>query len=181
MLIQDALKPTGKAVLSGSDDFAQEHDDELMWCRIAGDAIGILACVGWKDVAMNDWQPYHEEKEIKPEKAGELWEHKSHGKCFIVEDGSSLAAQTIRGCQRFTIGSDHSWDDFKDIRHNKTGWTRLYPSVEDESVDRIEIEGVSWRYSHGIYFPVADTDIEFSELKEKGRMKMILVIPKDKP
>ena len=179
MDIQDALEPTGEA-RKGSNlaDYAHLVKDEdsdrhsLMWV-IDGKNDGN---VQYEDIFEDDWQPYHEVKEIRPEKEGELWKNNVHINWFIRWVGSSRN----KGLQ--AVSEQGVCFDVKglDMIHGKE-WTRLFPPVEDESVERIEIERVAWRQSHGVYFPTADTDIEFSELKEKGRMKMILVIPKDKP
>ena len=64
--------------------------------------------------------------------------------------------------------------------HGKN-WTRLYPPVADENIERIELERVIWAYKDGVYFPTTGTNIEFSELVDSSPMKMILEIPKDKP
>ena len=128
MKILEALEPIGKARLPGSDDFAQEIDGELMWCRIAGDAMGILACVGWKDVARDDWQPCPEVKEIRPETAGELWERdgESNHRCVVYKNDIGLNVV-------WWGGDEIPYTNYveNDMIHNKNGWKRICPEVKE--------------------------------------------------
>ena len=176
MNIQEARGKTGKA--------RRPHWEHKKFVYLVGDDFHVDTGDGqsgfvYSDKAIlgDDWQPYYEVKEIRPEKAGELWQEELSGNYYTTNVpmplglGGGLALFGPKG--RIDIKDG-------DVVHGK-GWIRLFPHVEDKNVERIEIERVAWRHSHGVYFPTADTDIEFSELKEKGRMKMILEIPKDKP
>lgn len=132
--IQEAIKETGKAYLPGGDDFATEHDGELMWCRTAGDAMGILACVGWKDIARTDWFPYPNKKEIRPEREGEVWENR-HGNLFSIgEDGKGLfivCLSEFRAIKDTDMG----------VVHDCNGWKLIY-SPDKEVMKELEGEKV---------------------------------------
>ena len=128
--------------------------------------------------------------EIRPEKAGELWAIRDTS-IFTYKDvyGDSLELKFI-----YADGSGKSYiagHANEQIRHNKNGWTRLYPLVEDENIERIEIEGVEWfdgrltksgRYGPLVIYP--ETGLSRAkelEFVNGPPMKMILEIPKDKP
>ena len=127
-------------------------------------------------ILQTDWQPYREEKEIRPENAGELWEKRD---CFYHTSGSQYAGG-------LTLHGDVGTVDIASAIHGKNGWTRLFPHVE-EDVERIEIEGVKWSQrttSMGTFvypFKYNVESIELVKLIDRRPMKMILEIPKDKP
>lgn len=126
MNIQDALKETGKA--RKEDNFAQyafleqsEEDPrhELFW-SIDGKKDGH---VQYEDIFADNWQPYHEEKEIRPEKEGELWVNKFQELAHTAYRGDKL----IFVCMNESIPVD-------DVLIGMNGWTRRYPPVEDEKL-----------------------------------------------
>jgi hypothetical protein len=118
-------------------------------------------------------------KIISPEKAGELWGNKGAMYSTVISsipnDGEALF---------FRSEYDNLNNITKEVIHGKNGWTRLFPFVEDDSVERIEIEGV-WFADH--YRDAADKDVytirldvRYLEiLQNRLPMKMILEIPKE--
>ena len=183
MNIQDVLEETGKV---------RGTNWETTYARLKG---GVLTQYVIKDdddigaVDLNcildtDWVPYHEEKEIRPKKVGELWKHESglhahtfrdkKGNLCINEDQCFFGTDTRKATQ---------------VIHNKNGWTRLHPLVEDENVERIEIEESELRsFSTGtstgdilcsLAVPKDAYDKLVKVLFDKP-MKMILEIPKEK-
>lgn len=132
MNIQDALTPTGKAV----DEHTQSHyvaeDDNgvLHWYLKASDKR--CHTVILESILMYGWLPYPEEKEIRPEKAGELWQSQD-GSLGITHNNSinnSLETSQEAVYITFTNGSKQKLNQYAMI-HNKNGWTRLYPEVKD--------------------------------------------------
>lgn len=182
MNIQDALKETGKAgVISTEKTYTYaklNEEGSLFWYDKTTQAkdVAVAVSVIGKDI----WQPYHEEKEIRPEEVKEIWNSPSNA-MFIVEryNGILYFATPSSSCkgEAITHKCSEVW--------NNNGWTRLYSPVE-EDVERIEIEGVDW-YSQGngpvIFYPTENGSTFFlnhAGLVNKPPMKMILEIPKDK-
>ncbi|MCK5609774.1 hypothetical protein KAR91_48330 [Candidatus Pacearchaeota archaeon] len=183
MNIQDALKETGKArkksnlaeyaFLDKSEDSVRH---EIFWF-VDGEK---ESHVQFEDLFNDDWQPYHEEKEIRPDSAGELWRHEQGG-TFYTHAKSYNTNSEVATTNHFGAIEDLPRDD---KIHNKNGWTRLYPPVE-EDVERIEIEGVRWVFSKKAGYQIPQWPISGPDslypLLDKPPMKMILEIPKDKP
>ncbi|MCK5615176.1 hypothetical protein KAR91_75635, partial [Candidatus Pacearchaeota archaeon] len=134
MNIQNALKETGKAIYPDQTDVYAEirfynGANYLVWIntedneisgRVTGEEGGRVAYeMHFKD----DWQPYFEVKEIRPEKAGELWEY--NAKCLkifiLYGDNLSLVGIDETG-QKSTISPF--------MIHGKNGFTRIEPPVE---------------------------------------------------
>lgn len=135
MNIQDALKETGKALLVLSDDeeigVAQWRNESIWWC----DAITgkWRKEVGHVDLLEGDWQPYYEEKEIRPESPGELWKKRysvDFTSYFHTEYDSSLLLTGSRPPLLLVSGTNAAVTE--EAVHGKNGWTRLYPPVQDE-------------------------------------------------
>ena len=175
MNIQDALKETGKAAMGGWDTDRYVFVGGGQLCNVEGHKFA-NACI-----LKDDWQPYHEEKEIRPEKEGELWKNNVNINWFIRRAGSSR-------CKGFQAVSEQGvCFDIKglDMVHGE-GWTRLFPPVE-EDVERIEIEGVKWKKAdHGKHgegvipeFPSMEEVRKIEALTSKPPMKMILEIPRE--
>ena len=132
-----------------------------------------------QEVLRTDWLPFPEEKEIRPKKAGELW--KLDEEYYHTED------HTSSGCGLCLVG--YGSKGFKEVdngktAHNKNGWTRLFPSVEDESVERVEIENAYIKEGNinrsgsnvdgEVLFSVADSDFfKLSEFRHRP-VKMTL-------
>jgi hypothetical protein len=117
--------------------------------------------------------------DIVVEKAGELWRQgdgdEDHNYYHTFEDD---------GVIKFRGEHIHDVSDWPRMIHNKNGWTRLYPPVEDESIERIEIEAGNWKHlkcedGHCSY-SVDLSDMQEKSLMGKPLMKMILEIPKEK-
>jgi len=176
MNIQEALKETGKAFhVTYSDLYVTWISGNVCFVTVYGNEDRPLE---HHELLKDGWQHYHEVKEIRPENAGELWEMAGHAKFFVITD-ERTGKNELCGIYGNKIVIR------KDMIHGKD-WTRLFPPVEDDSIERIEIEGVRWFQEHnGEIYPVADTSIcfknPFSYLLHKPLMKMILLIPKDKP
>ena len=83
MKIQDALKETGKVYLSSeSEYYAMEGGDSLNW--ISKRTKDVDSNVPYVLIVSDQWHPYHEEKEIRPYAAGELWELNEHAKFTVT-------------------------------------------------------------------------------------------------
>lgn len=148
--------------------------------------------VSGKEAIREDWEIYQKETEIRPEKTGELWSHEDGSIGMITERyessplGIAFDNETQKRLSDINLASGKNKTYREYIIHNKNGWTRLYPPVEDDSVERIEIEGVSFwgcTNSAGVHI-MAESPEELYELIKKAsneKMKMILEIPKDKP
>lgn len=133
MRIQYALKETGKARKEDNEaEYAYliltENSDrhDLVWYEKGMPSEN----VHYEDFLGDDWQPYHEIKEIRPEKAGELWKDDNRELYFITKENDVNYFQTINGLQKYTLNTDVTWDRFQNIVHNENGWTREYPHVK---------------------------------------------------
>lgn len=177
MNIQDALDKSKKIVIPGSTaerNYASIGESgRLRWYYKRKDAPNEGGDYVSLDMILSEnWQPYHEVKEIRPYAAGELWEMSSHAKFFVIADESS-GVNKLCGLYGDKICIR------EDIIHGKD-WVRLYPPVEDENVERIEIEGVE------IESCCDDIIIKTSSLDKgtvfnKCKAKVTIEIPKDKP
>ena len=172
MKVQKALKETGKARRDKWGEKEYIYKKGMYFIDNTGEPFNR------EDITADVWQPYHEVKEIRPEKAGELWQlwkdvyyhtvSNSHGKISLVAYAGTI--------------------DTKGVGHNKNGWTREFPKVEDPSVKRIRIKDVTWHKGIGngvsVVFPVADNSGEGSaevgkDLLTYGPMTMILEMQKE--
>lgn len=182
MNIQDALKETGEARRPNTrkGQYAYLNKDVLFW----NDG-PIEAPVLMVSIFADDWQPYHEVKEIRPEKAGELWENKeSNLKFYVHEWGVRLDKRDLHIL--WNNGPRELLSNI-DIIHNKNGWIRCFPHVEDENVERIEIEVYSDCIKSGDAINTVDIHLVFARVEDKKMLckqrhvKMYIEIPKDKP
>ena len=178
MNIEEVLNETGKAqnesnLCNGETGYIAWHGDVLYWFDRKS---GIRRHQVTHKEIFDSYQPYHEEKEIRPENAGELWKNNVNINWFIRWVGSSR-------CKGFQAVSEQGvCCDVKglDMVHGK-GWTRLFPPIE-EDVERIEIEGITFGLEGG------DRRVfirEWDKIKDINMlittpMKMILEMPKDK-
>lgn len=172
MKIQEALRKNGKAQREISSDraaYGEVVESYLVWDN--GDHIG------YDGLIADDWQPYHEVKEIRPENAGELWEE--------ISDISKYYHTDFRG----TLGINFRLAMIGDFRveienviHGK-GWMRRFPHVEDDSIERIEIESLEIT---GIHPPkimgiTSAYRMDLGPRLDGKGVKLILETPKDKP
>ena len=135
MNIQEALKPTGKVYVLGGTNYAEvNNSNELVWYSMGTKerecTVSFYCIIG------SVWLPYHEIKEIRPEKEEETWLDENTGLCYLTFYNGTNEIGLRRGMD----GSTDVSNEF--VIHNRNGWTRLYPKVEDDSIERIEIEGV---------------------------------------
>ena len=155
MNIQEALKETGKATVEPNhlSSYVQMSNLVLMWYEIGiNNADGPVAL----EVILGDnWQPYHEEKEIRPEKAGELWEWTDgyyHTEFIGLNDFRLIG----KSCNR---------TDTSKVIHGKNGWTRLCPDAEE----LLEVRMLDSRQSYDgpiiSVFNVTDTPITVKVFK----------------
>ena len=186
MNIQNALKETGKARKEDNEakyaTLIQDEDagsrENLVW---EGEKDEL---VHYTDIMEDNWQPYHEEKEIRPETSTELWRNKFN----------ELAHTTYRGNELMFVCMNESIP-VDDVLIEINGWTRLYsPGEEDkkicafnhacldreEDVERIVIEGIEWKREDGWLVPFGGGEFMCSQnLIDKPPMRMIFEIPKE--
>ena len=179
MNIQDALKENRKVTLPIYDDnyYVSEAGANLrLWNSKEKITIRELYI---SELLSSDWLPYHEEKEIRPEKPGELWgRHKEHYLVFFDNDKHVCLCIVDEAGDKFTVSE---MDNTCEIIHNKNGWKRVFPSVEDESVERIEIGSNDWTNEYEGQKTISKVIILGGKIKLWGikpPMKMILEIPK---
>lgn len=191
----------GKCKECGNRIAAAVNHDEETWKEdiaefvINGYEVNIFETSGRVEVEAHESTCSHEPrkvKEIRPENAGELWRHEDGSIGIIIKqsESSPLGIAFDNGTQKHLSDTNLASGKNKPYReyliHNKNGWERLYPPVEDDSVETIEIEGVEWE----------NCKIEGQELHamvplwrnmnpwigknliNKPPMKMILEIPK---
>ena len=187
MLIQEALKETGKAQRFDNSVYYAMVDAScvLRWFEKKGNTSS--AAIMFRLILDNDWKPYHEVKEIRPEKAGELWFNVNNGKYAHTSDYDDNG-------QTFWHEDCYVPRDISQIQdkvvHNQ-GWRRLSPPVEDDSVEKIVIDNVNWDLSDcwqkkPMLYSVDKNGNKFwgdirSIVRNKPDMKMILEMPKEKP
>lgn len=130
MKVEKALEENGKIVATVYTDCYAMLDGGGRLCWWYKETHKLYKPVCLAAILGDYWLPYHEEKEIRPEKAGELWVNDKGGS-FYTYEGNHGAILTIH-----VSGVAMP----KDFIHGEGGWRRLYPPVEDESVERIEIK-----------------------------------------
>jgi hypothetical protein len=181
MLIQEALKENGKAWFKeGRDLYARKDGSYVHWYDSLND--NCLGEITLDNLTSDQWQPYHEVKEIRPEKAGELWgfENEMTSDNYItvwVKGGGEI--RLIRDTFTHIVPEK--------VIHNKNGWTRLYPPVEDDSVERIEFEDTAFLEGivagSSVFYPTSNLgqfcNAVFKNYCKRPSVKMILEIPKE--
>jgi hypothetical protein len=189
MLIQEALKETGKAFLSiESEYYAMEGGDSLNW--ISKKTSTIDSNVPFVLIMSDQWQPYHEVEEIRPEKAGELWKNASGNILVIMEtpDREGLFFTYTNDAHKPTLLRNMIWS--RNVIHNESGWTLIYSpdkevmkkikELEDNSVETIEIEDVLWNTNDECTYPYQEKSVfDWDVLLNMKPIKLICVIPKE--
>ena len=194
MKIQDALKPTGKASPKGCMWYIEkvpESDYQYRCIYQDGDELHDEGkTIDIHHMLRDDWQPYHDKKEIRPEKAGELWRHTCSGLHLHTDEGPAqqLCLVGWNGPEREAINN----------AVHGSGWTRIHPHVEDENipskeccdsqdelykdenVERIEIENVICKEEGACVFTIPETTFTtYLEDFANKPITMILEIPKE--
>jgi hypothetical protein len=174
MDIREALKETGKAVHGGFASYQEGYSwyverigCDLVWRTGAGVK---RENATFLEITRDDWQPYHEEKEIRPEKAGELWETKTGFKLFVYRGEYEYGGLVLKREDGYTFNVNNLPDGLK----------RLYPPVEDENVERIEVEYSGYNFLTLHLTPCVDSFAHLIDKMNKDipKKKMILEIPK---
>ena len=184
MNIQEALKETEIVTPDHINDiknlYAKLFDGILYWYDVKRDEYFLPVTL--QDINNANWRTYHEVEEIRPEKAGELWKNNLNDEYYHTTVPLPLG---MGG--GLALFSCYGRTDRENIFHGED-WTRLSPPVEDNSVERVEIEGVVWLHKkdcqgkHVEYSGVDDPKPNnFKDIPVDVPMKMILEIPKDKP
>jgi hypothetical protein len=131
MKIEEALKETGKAYLPEAEfpNFIYvfvDRDGNHVWMNVDGQHEGLLFDYG----SRNDWLPYHEEKEVRPEETGELWVYcvNSYPHFVTKDNRNRLYLTWIDGSRELVSECKHP------VIHGKNGWARVSPPVEDKEV-----------------------------------------------
>lgn len=182
MNIQDALKETGKAINKAEfGGFYAMPNEVGILCLYNRKTNIIDGGVSLRSTLLTDWQPYHEKPEIRPKEAGELWKHEPGGLHLHTDDGPAqqLCMVGWNGPERHAIDT---------AIHGQNGWTRICPSVPDESVERIEFDNIEWALSEcwqkrpmpHIAMCGKDWGTIRDVIANKPPMKMVLEIPKIK-
>lgn len=174
MKIDKALEPTGMASKDDNEaEYAMLVEDKeagerknLLWNGVDGEF------VHYTDITEEDWQPYHKVKEIRPEKEQEVWLSDDTGVWITHKNANYeivlIAAHSLGSAKLCDIGAIH----------NKNGWTRLYPQVEDDSVEEREIEHIV--KDEGSFF-LRDTHDNLHLWKDSEKpIKLIAIVPKEK-
>lgn len=174
MEAQDALTETGKVKLTkGSEDYAYLERGVLYWHNNGDPEVVKLDLIGLQ------WQPYHDKLEIRPKEEGELW----------LYDGKELYSAKYHHTKLnddnevIVVGDNGICGQIEGMIHGQNGWIRICPSVPDENVERIVIEGIKWvKHScetSNLSYPTWPNNIAPMGIFN-GSMKMILEIPKEK-
>lgn len=137
MDIQEALKETEQTETKAQRSWYVKKNEEDQYFWYIKDTDEVVRELRVSEALGYIWQPYHDKKEIRPEKVGEHWAN---------EHGKHLFAYKMKYHVHWIDESGEVIDIklHKDIIHCQNGWTRIYPPVEDENIERIEFENVIW-------------------------------------
>jgi hypothetical protein len=142
MNIQEALLPTGKAkrdIWLDGEYIYLNHDGLFM---LVGSS-GHKTAYNFKCILDAEWQSCPIEKEIRPEKAGELWQKSCDYFMYMIATeriNKLVAIPSMTDLLTFDI-EKHG----RDMIHGKNGWKRLFPKVEDSNVERVIFENVTFQ------------------------------------
>lgn len=138
--IQDAIKETGKIQHSNLENIYAKEDEwgVLHWYSI-NDTSPVL--VKLSDILSDNWQPYPNKKEIRPERAGELWGNKSGNYGHTFKHPSGKIYFTDNEDTRYTKELIH-------VIHGLNGWKLIYSPDEEVMAElegeKVVIEGVEF-------------------------------------
>ena len=169
---QPLLLPPGSKNIPArpKDPSALPKEDPLHWYDMETNHENYPVSIA--DIGRDEWQPYLEVKEIRPEKAGELWERdgESNHRCVTYEG--------IVGLNVIWWGGAANTDRVDTgMIHNKNGWIRYFPHVE-EIWGESAIQNDRYKAAQGYANEVARQALEFlDEMKEN----MPPSFSKDKP
>ena len=190
MNIQSALVPTGKAVKGGNNGcanwqagykwHAERLGRRLVWCDEKGTEQ--LGDIDYLSIISNDWQPYHEVKEIRPEDEREVWINKKYSSVHVLITGWT---ELGGGKLVFRNADGHVAPIEPEAIHGKNGWERIHPLPEGENVERIEFDNIRWDlsdcwqkkpmpYVEGDASNIKDWGVIRDAIKNKPPMKMTL-------
>ena len=124
MKVQDALKPTGKAIDKRNRDAHIEVRFEcganyLIW--VNNKTSEYEGRLSYEAHFIEDWQPYHEVNEIRPEKAGEVWWHEGRDLKILIFSNAMLSLSAIDETGAIC--------DIERIIHGYNGFTRVDPLI----------------------------------------------------
>ena len=178
MEIHDALKETEIAtpdyVNSKKESHAKLFDGILYWYDVKKDEY--LLPVTLQGINNINWQPYPEVKEIRPKNSDEVWIN-NHGRCMVLGWGKGELWGYFSDGGKCTVLDEGSL-----AVHGKNGWERIHPKVEDDSVDEMKFEAVTWgKCDCGFNYPMGGRGSfqNNDKLLNKKPMGMILKIPKE--
>ena len=179
MLIQEALKQAGESegkILNVQMNRVAQPDQFgiLRWLD-EGTLVMVI------DITEGEWQPYHEVKEIRPEKAGELWEHKDG--IFAIAMGRDGRLGRVWVNQKPSFANPDNMlsvytQPMKEVIHGKDSYKRLFPPIEDDSVERMVFENVTFRNKNGCIVAMNECGAMIGVL-DSPPMKMTLEKPKN--
>ena len=129
MEIQDALRPTGMAKIPGfhEGNYVYMCHNQFMIFDCKAEKERQMRAWNYSNLLCNDWLPYYDKKEIRPENAGELWEkreRKDHVRYFM---SAYYAAEQSEGLIFRGPNAGAYISELETAIHNQNGWTRLYP------------------------------------------------------
>ena len=107
----------------------------LVWCGI--ESGNYIKVVSLEDIEKHNWQPCYEEKEIRPEKAEELWKS-PHGTLLLTSKFNNELYVTINRGPVYALENyqDSQGKDY--LISNRNGWERIFPLVPNKNIERIE-------------------------------------------
>ena len=172
MLIQEANEKAGDLGQLCLPDYQNWYclivNGTPIWYENASDHV--KREVFGKEAIREDWEVFQRVEEVRPEKAGELW----------ATGDVNYMTQKI-GDELRMIPRSYDMQILEEIDHFIHGvgcYKRLFPKVEDDSVERIEIEDVVFLNQ----LPIPEQMFDLIPLSVRGiPVKVILEIPKDKP
>lgn len=174
MNILEALEPTGKAVRKHHQNYFIELKGRELF-----DNDNQHIYLSPESFHADDWRPYHEKPEIRPGKAGELWVYSGEERYSARYYHTKLSTEK----EVVVVGDNGICGQIEGMIHNQNGWERLRPSVPDENVDKVVIEGVTWDSALAVEFPriFEQQGYTFRRFLDKPPMKMTLEWEKEVP